>query len=84
MSGGACLGRGAGAPESVSVGLGSGAEAAAQVNGAVRWANGAVIPENDAGGGWESDAGLRGDKENMLLHYCRLGRHVCSHCCFCH
>lgn len=28
-------------------------------SGAVRWASGDWIPESDAGGGWESDAGLR-------------------------
>lgn len=63
MSGGACPGRGAAALGSVSVGLGSGAAEVGLENGAVRWASGAEILESGAGGGWESDAGLKEDTQ---------------------
>lgn len=69
MSGGACQGRGAAAPPgSVSVGSGSGETEAGPENGAVRWVNDAEVLESGAGGGWESDAGLREQtgKSNML------------------
>lgn len=32
-------------------------------SGAVRWASGAEILESGAGGGWESDAGLRKQRQ---------------------
>lgn len=68
MSGGACLGRGAAAPGSVSAGSGRGAAEGGLENGAERWASGAEKLESGAGGGWESDAGLREQNKHVKTH----------------
>ncbi len=69
MSGGACLGRGAAALGSVSVGWASGVVEAGLENGAASWASGAERLESGAGGGWESDAGLREQNEHVKTHW---------------
>lgn len=67
MSGGACLGRGAAARGSVSVGLESGVAEAGRANGAARSVSGAETRANGAGGGWASEAGLRTHTEQHLV-----------------